>query len=158
MTLFVQVFNCFEMWPWWQYVRHHPKRARECRTMMRLVVGEHCLATNVGSHNSNKGYVSRTCQICPLHIREDVHHFLFDCISVRGHVECFWQELANVAPPQMFNAMQSMSAFDVTVFCFSGFQSKYVPEWDDLYHVICTYIYKVYTIRQSVYLSQSSNK
>ena len=135
-----------EVWPWWAYVRHFPQCTRECRTMIRLLVGEHCLASNPGSRTAQKN-ASRICDWCSSYKREEVSHFLFECSSIQQALCRFWSDMRNVAPPQLVNAMQTMSPQDLTVFCMSGFCCKYTPEWSIVYSVVCKYIHAAYVTR-----------
>ena len=32
------------VWPWWVFAGQYPKCTRKCKTMLRILVGEHCLA------------------------------------------------------------------------------------------------------------------
>jgi hypothetical protein len=119
-----------------------------CRTMARLLVGEHCLASNTG-RMLGKGctYGSRLCNLCDEYSPEDVTHLLFVCPSVASFRSELWHDVGECAPDGLVKEMRGMSAPELTMFLFSGFRVTYTVEWGNLYSVVCRYVHKVYRWR-----------
>lgn len=140
LIMYKQCLDPSSIWPWWVHAQSCPQDGQYCRTMIRLMVGEHELQSN-GRH------ASRVCQLCDLYVVEDVPHMLFVCPSLRITRIWMWREIENIAPAGLLNEMYDMLPSRLCVFWFSGFKCKYVHEWLDLYSRICSVIHTMYKKR-----------
>ena len=61
LNLFVQCISLDSIWPWWVHLQYCPGDTRYCRTVLRLLTGEHEL-------NSNGRHASRICQNCDVYV------------------------------------------------------------------------------------------
>ena len=136
------------VWPWWVFAGQYPKYTRKCKTILRILVGEHCLASNPGSqkYQLNK---SKLCQMCNTYAVDDAPHFLFACEASHAKLNQFWDAMTHVAPERLMCEIRGMSATERTKFFLSGFNCKYVNEWSDVYEVICIFICDLYDVRMN---------
>ena len=139
-----------EVWPWWIFVLHHSECTRQCRIVSRLLVGEHGwqYQGRVNTHN-NRFHVSRLCQFCYRFESDSIPHVLFVCTDGSERRLRLWSDLLVSAPKGMYKSMLGMPSKECTVFVLSGFKCKYVPEWEIVYKVICTFIYDMHAMRMN---------
>ena len=102
----------------------------------------------VDSHN-NRFHVSRLCQFCDRYESDSIPHVLFVCTDGSERRLRLWSDLLVSAPKGMYNSMLGMPSKECTVFMLSGFKCKYVPEWEIVYKVICTFIYDMHAMRMN---------
>lgn len=147
LTLYFRIYSN-HIWPWWHYASQYPQHTRECKTLLRLIAGEHCLSSNFIPDKS-KTYKSKMCTLCQMYVTEDILHFLFECTHSVPSLNQFWDSIKIIAPLSLAVEMQKMSPSKLTTFCMSGFHCRYVPEWSEIYHVVCKYIHDLYIKRQA---------
>jgi hypothetical protein len=139
------------VWPWWVFLTHHPEYTQYCRTMARLMVGEHGLASNIGRRQDKIcTYRTRLCQMCNMYVVEDVAHMLFTCKISKSGIEEFWKSIRLVAPQKLVLEMEKLPPGELTIFLFSGFKSPFIHEWEDVYRIICRYVHYTYNARINV--------
>ena len=132
------------IWPWWVFASRHPRYNRECKTLIRLVTNQHCLASVTAVRANNKRtQVSKLCQKCTMYVTEDVPHFLFVCDT--QIIEGFWHTVGSAAPRGLLLEMRNMTPSDLATFTLFGFRLSYIPEWTNVYIAICKYIHATYT-------------
>ena len=147
LVLFCQCISG-NMWPWWVFTQMHPGYINYCKTLFRLMCGEHGLNTNTCLWNvRNK---STICQLCDLYIAENVPHILFECSYILEELSSVWNSTRIVAPSALVQNMVAMTPNELTCFWLSGFRCAYIPEWEELYCVVSRYIHDTYRNRMSV--------
>ena len=138
------------VWPWWVHTRYNPKDAKYCKTMVRLMVGEHGLSSNVGRwRRKGQSRPTRLCQLCDMYVEEDVPHILFTCPMVFDTLNLFWTTVSHVAPKLLIMNIRGMPPVERTIFLLSGFQCPYVVEWECVYSVCCRYVHDTYMYRMN---------
>ena len=158
MSLYSKLYLCNHLvtgqsWAWWSFASHFPqytwkcRKCRKCRNLIRLLVGEHCLATNAGWRNSTH-INSKMCNMCNKYFAEDVPHLLFECTRVESELERIWVALQFVAPDSLVCEMKKMCPLELTAFWLSEFKSRYIHEWRETYAVVCNYIHDTCTTRR----------
>ena len=138
LTLLKLCIDSLHVWPWWVHLQNCHRDVRYCRTMIRLMVGEHDLQTN-GRHDT------RVCQRCDQYVPEDVPHMLFVCPSLHDDREMMWRGIRKVAPVAIMQEMFNMLPCQLCAFWFSGFHCTYVKEWSEMYSAICYSVQLMYT-------------
>ena len=136
------------VWSWWVHTRYNPKDTKYCKTMVRLMVGEHGLSSNVGRwRRKGQSTPTRLCQLCDMYVEEDVPHILFTCPMVFDKHNFFWTTVSHVAPKLLIMNIRGMPPVERTIFLLSGFQCPYVVEWEYVYSVCCRYVHDTYMYR-----------
>jgi hypothetical protein len=143
LSLFCDCISVQFVWPWWIHLQYYPRDTHYCKTILRLMAGEHELRGN-GRH------ASRVCHNCSDYEAEDVPHLLFKCTMYDNLRRVLWDQIKKAAPPTLVLEMETMSPRSLSLFWFSGFHCKYVHEWSGLYSVIGYYIHAVYKERLSL--------
>lgn len=135
---------------WWEVSQRRPHLTKAARVLIRLLCGQHGLATNTFRFRSNCNGVatSTTCTLCDNSLPETVDHFLFSCTVLNKTREELLQNLS--MPPNMRTHLLSLNTFDKTVFVLSGAGGGYVWEWMDLYESFAIFVFKMYIERSRI--------
>ena len=145
--LFVNSVFYFQLWPWWTYVRKFPKMNYKCKILIRLLAGEHCLETNTFRFKNRSGLFHNSCQLCNSLEPADVPHMLFSCKVLTAERKEFWNIFLTNCPLPLQAQIILMSPSEKTQFIFSGFRSKFIPEWAHMYHNALTFVTIMYKSR-----------
>ena len=78
---------------------------------------------------------------------ENVTHILFECPCISESLSKVWISIRLVAPQGLVQDMAAMTPNELTSFWLSGFICTYMHEWEELYCVVCMYIYETYQNR-----------
>ncbi len=144
-------------WVWWTYARRRPGHTWKCRLLLRLMVGEHRLQDNMVRVTRGLGGVTpAVCQLCTSFEQENLQHMLFQCVALQETRVRLWGEVEAVAPPALTLEMNSLGARERTIFILAGFRSGYIPEWEDTYKAILSFVVNMY-IRRSDYVVTGTN-
>jgi hypothetical protein len=136
---------------WWHVARTMPAVLRQCRLMVRFLVGEHGLNSSTGRYSGQ----GKLCVLCDGHNTETVEHFLFLCNSgsmLQTRTE-LWIKLESSMPQAMHCELLTMTVGDKTRFLLSGCY-EWTPERMDTYLGILNYVHGLYTTRDRL-LEQS---
>ena len=125
------------VWPWWVFLQHNPAFHAHCKTLLRLMTGEHGLGSNTGLwHGCN---ISSICVLCDAYRTEDVTHALVQCEWSSDAMVGVWSDIRRVAPQGLVHEMENLGPDDLISFWLSGFKCTYIPEWVELYCIVCIY-------------------
>jgi hypothetical protein len=141
LSVFRLCFEEIELCVWWRVSYCLPHLTKATVTIVRLMCGQHCLASNHGTGGSS------LCAHCESYEVESVSHLLFTCNAwapVRGHL---LETVLSSMPVAMSNDVVAMNAADRTSFILSGFHARYTPEWLDLYQATATFVNQMYRER-----------
>ena len=108
-----------EVWPWWIYCLKHPWDSKRCKTLMRLMTGEHLLQSNTYHRTNTYSYVdSPNCKLCTNFCCETVSHMLFTCPKFSNQRTYMWENVKHLCPDQLFLTLNDMDAKDkMCLFC-----------------------------------------
>ena len=149
LELLAQVVDKVHLSIWWTVGRRNPNSRKQCKTIVKLLTGNHALGEGRQRHVNN----TSLCQLCDLYVTEDVCHMLFKCPGLSQHRERETPALLNALPGVMKNEILGMSDCDKTIFLMSGLRSDYIPEWNTAFVAAADYVSILYRARESVLLN-----
>ena len=91
------------------------------------------------------------CLLCNNYHCEDCYHVLFYCNASNETHEVYLSRLHDVMPQSMANEMNQMTIRDKVRFLLSPLQSSYIPEWNNIYVAIASFIFAMYPQKASMY-------
>ncbi len=143
IALFCDSVNDLRMWTWWIVGLKNPTKVNAIRIMCRLMIGESSLNEHAYRFNDKK---SKTCNHCSTRAVQSVSHLLFDCNNVELALERkkWTSNFMDTLPPMLLKEINSMSSSGKTVFILSGLKSQYLCQWNDIYVVLCDFVYNMY--------------
>ena len=115
------------MWPWYIFAKNNPEMSKRCNMLMR---------TMLGLVIQNEKYGDIVYCTCMPDKRKNVSHVLFECLLLNDLRDSLWSLVCSVAPPALVEGMVGMHVDVRTKFIFTGFQSKYMMEFDETYIVL----------------------
>ncbi len=75
---------------------------------------------------------------------------LFHCAGLSDLRRELTLVLLEAMPPAMVLELNTMTDYQKTNFVLGGLNSAYIPEWDNIYSAIGTFVHDMYTERQRV--------
>ncbi len=143
LYLYRTIITDISIWPWWQYVSYAPHMLYKCKYLIRIIVSNKIIM----SYNKS----DKSCKLCGQYVNSDAAHVLFVCSSprichIRSH---FWRIVERSKPHGLCRSMNAMAVTDRTQFILSGFRCKFVVEWADIYHSLCTFVYNIINVTSS---------
>ena len=145
LSIYKACISTIDVWPWWDFIHFScPVRQRSGYTVMKLLMGETCLASDRNRIERN-GVI---CKFCDSGQPENVPHLLFECNFFHERRQTEWQKVIEAAPPPMMEGVTRMLPGERTQFLFSGFRCRYTPEWDELYCAVMDFIVHMYKLRR----------
>lgn len=129
---------------WWQVSRRVPHLTRATRIIVKLLSGQHCLASNPGV-----GRNSRHCSLCTSYEAETLPHFLCSCSSFAVTRQRLMNHVFEVMPLPMRQYINELNEVDRTCFVLSGFNVTFTFEWLRLYEAVSNLVYGLYLERLS---------
>ena len=128
------------VWPWWTFTKRHPSLVTTCRTMLRLLTGNHEIAERLRRNGT-----SRTCQQCTMMVTDSIPHMLFECASGSERRRNLWSDVINNSPKVLSDKMSEMNFRERSNFLLSGFYSpEPVIEWESMYISVSLFINTMY--------------
>ena len=131
---------------WWILCRKFPRLLPECKTVLRLITGEHALNSNPGSRlkTSNSGL----CDQCEMYSLESVYHLLFECDAYLTERIIYLNALSETMPLAMRTQFNTMPGMVKVKFLLSGFGLEgFCREWLSTYIKVVEFCHHLYRIR-----------
>lgn len=159
IVLFIECVTSVSVSVWWSVSRCWPKLTKATRVIMRLLCGQHGLATNTLRYRS-KGNTehspvrSNVCTLCDIGVPETVEHFLFCCCRHDTLRTELLRKLNLLLLPNMYRHMESLNTKGKTVFLLSGMGENFIWEWMDIYQSIAMFVFNMYIVRQNLLAGQ----
>ncbi len=137
---------------WWTVCKQNSRHTRQCQTVVQLITGENSL-------NSYRGrYPNRThvCVLCDSGETETVDHLVSVCGGLSLSRARLWDIAAQHLPHGMLGCLAAMGPRQKTNFLCSAFNSPYIPEWQESYEAVASFLSGLYRERQSLCASINS--
>ena len=104
------------VWPWWTFTKRHPSLVTTCRTMLRLLTGNHEIAERLRRNGT-----SRTCHQCTMMVTDSIPYMLFECASGSQLRRNLWSDVIINSPKVLADKMSEMNFRERSNFLLSGF-------------------------------------
>ena len=143
LKIFEKCFSETRLWPWWQHASKYPCKYRKCQIMARLIACDYFIKDE-GCFKSGK------CSYCDQDFNYDICHILFVCEKYSESRKNEWETVKCNIPPALATELENMTPREKTCFIFSGFRSKYIPEFTCVYDTVLDYVCKMYEIKKGV--------
>ena len=89
--------------------------------------------------------------LCSNYQRDDCYHVLFNCSALNETREEYLARLYDVMPQAMANVVNEITIKDKVKFLLSPLNSRYIPEWNNIYVAIASFVFAVYSQRANIY-------
>ena len=132
---------------WWKFTMKNPLYTKNCRCIMKMLLGTHGLKTSTYRFTSSNDVL---CDNCELYHPESIDHVLFECSQNRDTRARLWQAIIEHCPPAMVKDLHQMSNRDKTRYFLNALYCDYTPEWNTVYVALCQFMSTLYKDRLSL--------
>ena len=130
-------------WTWWKVAYNVPEMVNSVRTLIRLLLG----VSSLRHHVFKYGYIdSEKCNLCAMNVNQTVGHLLFECCntSLVQERQKWFIQFTDVMPEGLRSSFFNLNDCDKVISIFSGFKSDFIPEYLDIYCVVCNFVCSMY--------------
>ena len=134
---------------WWSVCKFSPMLTRKCKTLIRLLVGEHTLGCGKGKHI----YKTKLCQLCDSYVEETIPHFLLQCSGLQRQRVPLLAGIRTTMPPAMISTVDNMTDVKQSQFLLGEMGRTFVAEWCDIHRGIIDLVHGLYQAREAILLN-----